>query len=287
MLWTPANTTHNVTVDSAPGQPTSTNWGAAVTADASANTKGAWVELISDTAVTTDIYALRIQVNGAVATNGTSPAMLLDIGFDPNGGTSYATHLSNLVIGNTFSLTANGSGSWIYMPCRIPAGSAIAARLQAAVGSRVVYVSAVAFGGFSHDEALPKANYFENINVDATTSSGTTSLTPGAASEGSWVEIGTASQNLWYVWPSLTTTDTAFGSGIINVDIAIGDATNKKVIITDQMFQTTNTELIATTAASAGHFSFIPANTKIYARAQESTALSMSPMYVTLNCVGG
>jgi hypothetical protein len=93
-----------------------------ITADSSANTKGAWTQLISSTEADSSLMFLNL--NGFFST-GVNTASLLDIAFGASGAETPI--LENLAVGGA------GTSNLIPLPIKIPSGTRISARIQSVV----------------------------------------------------------------------------------------------------------------------------------------------------------
>lgn len=102
-----------------------------VTASASADTKGSWVELIAASTFDFDAGLIYLETSNTNQ-SGTDTGQLLDIGI--GGAGSEIVVIANIPTG----WAAITSGVWI--PLRLPAGVRVAARVQASTGSDTVDV---------------------------------------------------------------------------------------------------------------------------------------------------
>jgi hypothetical protein len=100
-----------------------TNNVSGLAADATANTKGAWTELIAATSANASFLAMVLTCTQNAANN----AALLDIGIGASGAETIVAE--NIAIGGS-------SGLPIAFPLKIPSGSRLAARMQSVVGSK-------------------------------------------------------------------------------------------------------------------------------------------------------
>lgn len=98
-----------------------------VQADASANTKGAWVEAIASTANATNL----LTIYAATSASGTDTGCLLDVAIGPSG--------SEQIIVNNVAIGFSPGTNWSF-PMSIPPGTRIALRLQHVTGSTNVAV---------------------------------------------------------------------------------------------------------------------------------------------------
>jgi hypothetical protein len=202
-------------------------FGTVVPQDTAANTKGADVELIADSAVTENCYGIAI----VFMSNNTSAAIrnyLVDIKVDPAGGTSYVTVIPNLV---SHSNAATAGGFWYYFPLFIPAGSAVAASSQCQVGSGTAgsqpRMAVRLFGKPTHPEVMKYGSFVRAFGADTGNSRGTT-ITPGTTAMGAYTaSLATTAEDLWWWQGGLVSSDATMSDNALYLDIAAGDATNK------------------------------------------------------------
>jgi hypothetical protein len=146
-----------------------------VTANASANTKGAYTTLIA--ATTYASYGVMVQLAGLQTTASTNQRCLVDIalGADPNE----VVIIPNLTCGNVADyVAASSKGVFYYFPIYIPAGVRVAARCQASTGGDIVNVAVRLFQRPTGGEAW-YGHRVTAYGADTTNSRGT-SVTPAA-----------------------------------------------------------------------------------------------------------
>ncbi|MBC7294469.1 MAG: hypothetical protein H5T84_10300, partial [Thermoleophilia bacterium] len=160
------------------GAATGTSSGTVVTADAAANTKGAWVELVASTGITCNELALYLLKISAAAN------FLIDIG--TGGAGAETVVLSNL------HMSEGGpgrGGSVIALPITIPSGTRIAARCQASVGGSTCTLMGIINNNLSYGSPA-----WTTYGANTGTSRGT-QIDPGATvdTKGAWVELTASS----------------------------------------------------------------------------------------------
>lgn len=164
------------------GEVTSTSLGTTITASGSANTKGAWTQMIAST----EHDARGIGISLVTPDDAASPARwdgLIDIGI--GGAGSEQVLVPNLLLSAVFE---GGNGKYFWFPLFIPKGTRVAARMQCSIASRTCYGqislgSAVfAWGAQAQKVAALGAN---------TADSGGAGLSTSASNhtKGSWSEI--------------------------------------------------------------------------------------------------
>jgi len=178
------------------GADTATSLGAALTASASANTKGSWVDL---GAVTTyDYHSIWVSMVGGA----TAADILIDIGL--SDGANRWTIMPNL-------RCAMGAGIWrgaaaVQLPLHIPGGSQVSARCQASTGSSVVYVTVTGSTigmhggpGYSRGDQCYTVTTSRGVDIEPTTAHTKTAWTTldasaGADSQALLVAVGPGAQ---------------------------------------------------------------------------------------------
>lgn len=227
-----------------------------MTANASTNTKGAYVELISSTS---------FEANGLFITlrrgnlNGDA---LIDIAIGGSGS-------EQVVVPNIgFACQVLRYGTSFFIPFYIPAGSRISARVQATTGSATVGIQVVPIGG----SLINQPGFSRAINYGATTAdSGGTQVDPGGTinTKGSYSEITSATTApIRYLVVAVTNQNNGTGTTAAWLfDIAIGGSGSEVVIVPDLM-EVLDSNLDTLTPC---HYCFpvnIPVGSRIAIRAQ-------------------
>lgn len=115
---------------------------ATVTADGSANTKGAWTEVVAATSGAATFVILGVQVSAAGVNTGT----LLDLAI--GGAGSEVAFLENLPVGSAASAGTAFFGPYqVPLPVSIASGARVSARIQCATGGRSAGVILTTFSG--------------------------------------------------------------------------------------------------------------------------------------------
>jgi hypothetical protein len=255
---------YNFTYDNWGANPSATI-GTSVTPGAS-NVEGSWTQIASSANIAQDCYWLYVQVHTG-ATSAAAKNQLLDIGIDPAGGTSYTAFLSNLQIGNSPALTAAGAREHVF-PIFIRSGSSVAVRIQGSNATAgTVRVAARFYGQPSRPEAVPVGTVSETLGT--ITSSSGQSVTPGNAADGSWVDLGATTRNLWWWQVGYGIDNGTVTAEYTYIEVAWGDGTNKHTIFKVMHGGTTSETcgLAAQTQMLAcGAYQPVPAGTHIYIR---------------------
>jgi hypothetical protein len=263
-----ASTEHNITM--VPG---------------SANTKGSWVEVLSDSVITSDLCWLDVWASwNNIA--GVARNCVFDIGVDEAGGTTYVVLVPDVCATMADNHTLGG-GIRHSFPIHIKAGSAIAIRAQSSDGGGSCGIAVRGYG-------RPRSGYPAFAGKYATTfgfNSGTTlgtAVTSGAASEGSWTAIATSISRAHQWWQvGMFANNTALTSGnLYHVDVAYGDASNKHIIINGQPWRITSASETIANDPMPVCFRRVPAGANLYLRAQCSGTADANLSF-TLTGVGG
>lgn len=252
------------------GADAATSQGATITANASADTKGTYTQLIASTA----FASTSIMVYGAeVPTANTD--FLLDIAI--GAAASEVVILSNLYFGA-------GQGSVIYgnpfiFPIAIPAGTRISARVQSDTGSETITVNVHLIGqGFLPAQPLSIVDTYGANTADTggvSVDSGSSADTKGAYSE---VVASTTRDMREFTVAIGNQVNGIRASYVWLFDIAIGAAASEVIIVPD----------IALACSSTSDILFphnirvplrIPAGTRIAARSQCSGTNSADRLF--------
>jgi len=241
------------------------------------NTKGSWVEILADTVITQDVYWIEICIS-SIAVSASAKDSIVDIGFDPTGGTTWAVLIADLFASDAAPYGGSNSsgGVWYAFPLFIKAGTALAARgsvNNATVGTAQIYVRV--YGRPSHPELVRAGSHVDAFGIVAGSSRGTV-ITPGTTSEGAWTELTGAvtTEDYWYWQCAVGVNDGTMTTSPIHVDLSAGDASLKDVIITDDPWFVYASEAIGHgLAISPQNWRSVPAGARVYARAQNAGAL--------------
>jgi hypothetical protein len=139
-----------------------------------AHTAGAWSELIAST--TADAQGVSIGLRSSTAVSATDTSMLLDIGLGGSG--------SEVALVTSIPLGWRMLGATVDIPCPIPSGSRVSARIRSVVASSTAQVTAHLLDG-------PTVSAPDTIGAVTASSRGT--LLPAATNAttpGAWQNIG-------------------------------------------------------------------------------------------------
>jgi hypothetical protein len=242
--------------------------GTAVTPGASSS-YGSYTQL--GTLVTAqDAYEVEIVVT-TVAVSAANRMIMLMVAADPAGGTSFAGNeiIQDLLVGAPSTPNGNGAPASFVFPLKVKSGASFgvkAASLDATTTAINVWINVKEQP--SRLDLTPHGQFVRTFGVSSPTVAGV-AITPGGASEGAWTEIGTLAEPLWYFIFGYSINDTTMTAAILNVDLALGDASNKRVIMRDALVLTTAAETLY--VLQRGAFARGQIGDKIYARVQGST----------------
>lgn len=235
---------------------------------------GSWVEVLSAAQITADLDGFHFMVTAFNAGATINRTLLIDLGIDPAGGTSY-TRFCTLNAGNAAgSLIGIGGGREYFLPYRIPKDASFGARGQtghSASGS----VAVVAHGYGQKGQGLLKTGqYAEDIGLDSANSRGTL-VTPGNATFGSYVSLGTLARPCWWFNVGFGYDDTSVTATYTHVELSFGDVSNKHVFWEGQCAGNTSEHVGETRAANVDFLNCLcplPAGAELFARAKASGA---------------
>ena len=212
--------------------------GTGVTASATANTKGAWTELIATTAATSHTILVSLsQFNANVR-------MLVDIGVGAPGS-------ERAIIPNLLMALPNRTGSGVQsFPLTIPAGSRVSARVAASSGSGFAWVNvALVSGGFAAPQGFTLVADYGTV----TASSRGTIVDPGAiaSTKGSWSELVASAPRATRALAMRISLggNTAPALTLFRVDVGVGAAGSEQTIIGDLVFNSSSAAAVPPTPA--------------------------------------
>jgi len=240
--------------------------GTVVNASASANTKGAWTELIASTGFA---YA-GFQLFANTDTNNED--FLIDIAIG-------AAASEKIVADNIFSGTYRAHAAvMLQIPVGIPAGSRISARVQSNVGSATCVISGIGYAvGFASPLIGPHSRMISMGAATASTTGVDVNAGATANTKGAWSEL-VASTSADFA--SLVVSMGSNKNGVPAIalflfDIGVGAAGSEKVIVPNFCITTRYVafETVSTIFQSAqGPFPCsVPAGSRLAMRSQSTT----------------
>lgn len=250
------------------------------------NAEGAFTQVASSANIAQDCYWMHVRISGG-ATSAQAKPQVFDIGVDPAGGSSYTAVISNISCGASPAFTVAGSKEYLF-PIFIKAGSSVAIRVQG-TNATAGTVRAVCkwWGQPSMPEAVPVGTIFQTFGT-ITGSSGPT-FTPGNAANGTWLDLGATTSELWWWQMSYHINNATITAEYTYIDIAYGDGSNKHIISRDMHVGTTgetnglgmNTGLLACSA-----FKPVPSGANIYIRGRCNNAPDSTYTATVIGCGG-
>jgi hypothetical protein len=247
-------------------RPSTTSMGTTVT-PAVAPTFGAWAQVATAANIANDVYGVLICINNA-ATSATTRNILMDLGVDNAGGTTYLTKIPYLQGGNASTYGLGHGGIWYYFPLYINRGSSIAVR---AMGTTTATFQCMVtfFGQPRRPDVVRAGTYVDAYGFNTATAAGT-AVTPGTTAEGTWTQLGTTTDSYWWWQCGFNVNDTTMSALMLHADLAAGTAAQKKILFENQPWQTTAAEQTSCLLNTVGAYNNTAAGDIIYGRLQVS-----------------
>ena len=249
-------------------------WGTSVTPGT--NTYGSYASVLAGASVTQDVYGILINLN-SFATSASARDALVKIGLDASGGSSFTDFISHLLAScaSTYlgsGITTGMGGVWYYFPVFIKAGTSIGA--CASVNNGTVGTGRVAVTLMcqpSRPDLIRVGSFVRTFGEDTANSRGTL-VTQGTVAEGAYTQLGSAlAEPLWFFEHGCGCNNATMASGIFHQDIAIGDASNKRIALLNKVISATASETIAKQEVLDG-FCRGAIGDLVYGRSQSSAA---------------
>jgi hypothetical protein len=225
-----------------------------VTANASANTKGAWTEIVASTTADADLVEVSVQ---AANQSSAIVGILLDLAIGAAG--SEVALFQNAAVGGAAAQTFNGEAGYRFgVPVYVPSGSRISARIQSNVTlGRTAQISVRLSAG---DNPAGTSTSATVIGANTATSVGT-----DQANNTSWQQAvaSTAAQyQAVSLVPSLNTT--GIGGNFRSLQLGFG-ASSSESPLANVDFITLTTEAIVCTQGSL-YVATVPSGTRLATR---------------------
>lgn len=260
----------------AAGVDTANSRGTAVATNASANTKGNWVQIIASTAKKAVAILLIAYLPGASPQNG-----LVDIG---TGGTgSEVALVSNIAIQSSDGFH---NSAWAQLPIMVPAGTRLNVRWQCSTGSSTGYFLLVLMEQpqqsrtFPPESVSPAQAAFSSETCGATTSTsrGTTITASGSANtKGSYTQLLASTAKRSTKMLVILGRVSSSNNGYL-VDIATGGAGAEVVQVPNLPFEWGDAKTLVGYLIDI----VIPAGSRIAARCQSATGSATIDVEVIL-----
>lgn len=269
-------------------QPSMTGTYGTTVAAGTSNAYGSYATVLSGATLTSDAYAIEVIISSANPPSAIDRGTLVTLGFDPAGGTSFTglggvtgNEISHLLVSGCVqywtAASTGGAGVRFYFPVFVKAGTSIGAKAQLSEGTtRNIYVAVKCYCNPSRPV---RAGSFVRTYGATTASSDGTAITQGGASEGAWTSLGTTSDNIWYIETGLGARSAAMADALSYSDVAIGDGSNKRVVLQDLYYISTTAEYGQKYGKSSVYVN-APSGVTFYGRSQASAAQGTFSMAV-------
>lgn len=292
MLYTPASQ-FNWNVNNFGSTYSDSGFGTAVTANGSANTKGANTQML--VGIAEDCYWIAICLLGQ-GTSATARRCYLDVKVDPaagvgGAGSTWATVIPNLYAGGP-GLTSGGW--WYYFPLFLNAGTAIAVSMQDINGGIGMRCGIACYGKPSRPELVKCGSYVEAFGAVTASTSGT-AFTPGTNALGSYsASLGTTARDLWWWQTGHGYNDTTVGGGtsiteteFVEIAASNDGGTTKEICVSGVMGHWSTTEVSGRGGLGLSlPIRFIKAGATIYVRAASTIIANATPTVIVYGMGG-
>lgn len=252
---------------------------------ANANTKGANTSMLNG--IAEDCYGIAICFTGG-NTSAAARRNLVDLLIDPaagvgNAGTTWSVLIANLLVN---SAAIHQGGYWYYFPLFLKKGTAIGTANQSLTATTsALRVGIKVFGKPSRPELIKFGTKVQTLGADTATTSGA-AVTPGTTNMGAYsATLGTLTRNSFWWQAGLAFNDTTLGAEGSFIDVAAGDATNKKICADHIPYTCTSTEQTGKGAFGLCNYRDIAAGQDVYVRVAGQLAPQTTPT-VTVYALG-
>lgn len=240
----------------------------AMTSSATVNEPGAWVQALSNAAISASdtIVCLCIRCIGNNQGTGVDASALMDVGIGAAG--SEVVIAPDIAVGGGANTT--GAGTNFALPIKIPGATRIAIRFRCAQASRTYIIQQVVFSGEIEDskfaDQLPTS--VDTLGTSTATSSGTAM----SGASGTWVEITSSTTKEYQALAVIPSgpQDTTGGPAttIFTLQLGIGASGSEKVLAHAGGFMNANGVVFPrdSNLATATFGGLIPAGTRIAVR---------------------
>lgn len=229
-------------------------------ADATPHTKGGWIEIDASTA--RDVCGIWLAPDNSIGVSNTLCGMLLDIGI--GGAGSEVAIVSNVSWGNY------GLGVPQYLPIHIPAGTRVAARIQATV-TVDVFAPVVVLCFADRLGSFRGYSIADTIGVNTATSLPTT----GDLTDNAWDEaVASTAQDYRALSVHFALPDNAATGGNFGVDIGVGAGGAEQVLGSWIVLVTSSSEIIQAVLGPPFIECDIPAGSRLAIRKNTTQDLS-------------
>lgn len=243
-----------------------------VATNATAHTKGAWVEIVAAAPSDVDIIELLIANTAAAAVAG---GALMDVGVGAAG--SEVVIAPDVGVGNSSSVNLYDCLT-VSLPVAVRSGSRIAVRWQAARASATSASVAMRLFRWPSGAGLRSPSKLDAIGVNTSTTAGTSA----GATSNVWTSVGTAARAYQGFVAVIMSNDATMAAASAAVDVGVGASGSERAWTGDSVFNTFTTEIYRATYGSGGTFGgFValncPAGASISVRVRDSQQSNNNP----------
>lgn len=162
--------------------------------------------------------------------NAQAHTCLATIGIDLAGGTTYTEWIHDLICGPTGD-EPDGPIEY-YFPVRVPNGSSLAVKGQDSHATPIAtsFIRCEILCKPTRPELVRVGSFVQTFGADTANSAGT-AFTPGTTSDGTYVSLGTLNKECWGWEFGVTVNNATINANVCYVDVALGDASNKRRVI--------------------------------------------------------
>ncbi len=229
------------------------------------NTYGSYTQVLSSSDVSKDLVGLWLMFHSG-STAAAARDIIATIGVDPAGGTSYTEVIPHLLVSCCDAYS--NAGTQFFFPIRIKSGSSVGCKgsvNNATVGT--FRVLAQGFGVPRNEMECRAGSRVEAIGAVTASSCGT-AVTPGTTSEGSWTDLGTLTYDAWWLQCGMGCNNSAMTFVQYHMDLAVGDASNKQIVMQDILVRTTGSETLGMPYQPSPNQVIAKAGEHVYGRLQ-------------------
>jgi hypothetical protein len=232
------------------------------------NSFGSYTEILSDANVTRDCYGIMLNFNSSFVTTANRD-ILVTIGIDTSGGTSYSDFISNLLGSCATGYLTGEGGHWYYFPVKIPSGTAIAAKASVNnATASTIRVACWLYGAPKNISGLVYGTGVETVGAVTASSRGTL-VTPGTTNDGSWTSLGSTTKKWKHVQHGMGIDDASMTSGgVYHNDLSFGDGTNQIILDQDKRYYVSAATENFGGILQSRTYCDVPAGATIYGRSQ-------------------
>lgn len=241
------------------------------------NTKGNWAQCLSAAAISTDVYLIQVTLTG-LGSSAVARSVLVDIGTDPAGGTSFTAVIPNLLLAPAGNPGVSGGIQYTF-PLGIRSGSTIGVRAQANTSSGTGVCLVEVWGKPRNPKRAWRGSRVTAYGPATGTSLGT-AITSGTTSDGTYTSLGTTSEDASFWQLAFGSNDATLTSGgVYTFDLAFGNASFKSNIVENQLvIIPTSAEDVGMGAKAIAVGRAVPSGATLYGRLQCSGTAD-SPLY--------